>query len=207
MCRAGEGNGCSPDGVTFNQIDLVIIDRRHASDILKIDSRRGPDCDSDYYLVRVKYRQHIAIYRSTGKEKAPRRYNATKLKEKTTAQQYEAELETYQVNWKRESVEGKWNIINNVLQETADEVLGVKDREKRQGWFNEECREIIKKSNEARRKMTERKTRTNVEQLRQKRKEADKLCRRKKRFWEEEWITELEEQHNTQEVRKFYTNI
>ncbi|KAG8236522.1 hypothetical protein J437_LFUL015096 [Ladona fulva] len=103
------------------------------------------------------------------------------FKEKTTAQQYEAELEkkleTKQVNWKREKGEGKWNIIKNVLQETADEVLEVKDREKRQGWFDEECREIIKKRNEARRKMIERRTRTNVEQFRQKKKEADKLCR------------------------------
>ncbi|KAG8228816.1 hypothetical protein J437_LFUL008312 [Ladona fulva] len=157
-------------GITMLQPeDHVIIDRRHASAILKIDSCRGADCDSDHYLVR---------------------YEA----------ELEKKLETKQVNWKRESVEGKWNIIKNVLQETADEVFGVKDREKGQGWFDEECREIIKKRNEARRKVIERRTRTNVEQFRQKRKEADKLCGRKKRVWEEEWYTELEEQHNTQEV-------
>ncbi|KAG8236282.1 hypothetical protein J437_LFUL016062 [Ladona fulva] len=163
----------------------VIIDRIYASDTLKIDSYRRADCDSDHYFVRVKYRQRIAIYRTTGKEKAARRHNASKLNEKTTAQQYEAELEkkleTKQVNCKRESVEGKWNIIKNVLQERADEVLRVKDKAKRQGWFDEEFREIIKKRNEARRKMIERRTRTNIEQFRQKRKEADKLCRRKKR--------------------------
>ncbi|KAG8228054.1 hypothetical protein J437_LFUL007224 [Ladona fulva] len=60
---------------------------------LCIASCRGADCNSDNYLVRVKYRQHVAIYRSTGKEKAPRRYYVSRLKEKTTTQQYESELE------------------------------------------------------------------------------------------------------------------
>ncbi|KAG8234272.1 hypothetical protein J437_LFUL006517 [Ladona fulva] len=145
-----------------------------------------PVTDSLFFKKRGFHqnRDWIQRYRFNGKDKAPKGYNTSKLKEKTTAKQYKSELEkkleTKQVNWKRESVEGKWNIIKNVLQETADEFLGVEDREKRQGWFDEECREIIKKRNDARRKMIEKRTRTNVEQFRQKRKEAEKLCRRKK---------------------------
>jgi hypothetical protein len=37
-----------------------------------------------------------------------------------------------QKNWVRKSVLGKWNVTKNALQETADEALGVKDKEKRQ---------------------------------------------------------------------------
>jgi hypothetical protein len=42
---------CSQHGITFNQIDHVMIDRRHTSDILQIDNCRGANCDSDHYMV------------------------------------------------------------------------------------------------------------------------------------------------------------
>jgi hypothetical protein len=48
-----------PDETTSNQIDHVMIDSRHATDILDVKSCRGADCDSDHYMVKIKYRQRI----------------------------------------------------------------------------------------------------------------------------------------------------
>ena len=70
---------CSPDGVTQNQIDHVLRDRRHDSDILQVVSCRGADSDSDHYLVRIKYRQRIA--RDGRRAKVTSRYDDEKLKE------------------------------------------------------------------------------------------------------------------------------
>ena len=53
----------SPDGIIFNQIGNVLIDRRHGSDVKGIRSCRGADCDCERCMVRVKYKQRIANIR------------------------------------------------------------------------------------------------------------------------------------------------
>jgi endonuclease/exonuclease/phosphatase family metal-dependent hydrolase len=45
----------SPDETTSNQIDHVMIDSRHATDILNVKSCRGADCDSDHYMVKISH--------------------------------------------------------------------------------------------------------------------------------------------------------
>jgi hypothetical protein len=54
-----------PDGMTFDQTDHVLIDRRHGIDVQDIRSLRGADCDTDHYLVLMKHkeREKIKIYK------------------------------------------------------------------------------------------------------------------------------------------------
>jgi hypothetical protein len=44
-----------PDGSTLNQIDHMMIDSRHTTDILDVKSCRGSDCDSDHFMDKIKY--------------------------------------------------------------------------------------------------------------------------------------------------------
>jgi hypothetical protein len=44
----------SPDGLSANQINHVMTDSRHATDIMEVRSCRGADCDSKHYMVKVK---------------------------------------------------------------------------------------------------------------------------------------------------------
>jgi hypothetical protein len=47
-------NWTSPDGITHNQINHVLIEKRRHSNILDVRSFRGADCDTDHYLVGEK---------------------------------------------------------------------------------------------------------------------------------------------------------
>jgi endonuclease/exonuclease/phosphatase family metal-dependent hydrolase len=51
----------SPDGVTNNQIDHVLIDKRRHSNILDVRSFREADCDTDHYLVVANLREGISV--------------------------------------------------------------------------------------------------------------------------------------------------
>ena len=41
----------SPDGITHNQIDHVLVVKRRQSSIISIRSLRGADCNTDNYLM------------------------------------------------------------------------------------------------------------------------------------------------------------
>jgi endonuclease/exonuclease/phosphatase family metal-dependent hydrolase len=51
----------SPDGVTHNQLDHVLIDKRRHSNILEVRFFRGADCDTDHYLLVAKLREKISV--------------------------------------------------------------------------------------------------------------------------------------------------
>jgi endonuclease/exonuclease/phosphatase family metal-dependent hydrolase len=51
----------SPDGVTHNHIDHVLIDKIRHSNTLGVRSFRGADCDTDHYLVVAKLRERISV--------------------------------------------------------------------------------------------------------------------------------------------------
>ena len=49
----------SPDGVTRNQIDHVLINNRYLSCLSHVRSYRGANCDSDHFLVGAAFRARI----------------------------------------------------------------------------------------------------------------------------------------------------
>jgi hypothetical protein len=56
----------SPDGASRNQIDHVMIYKRHSSDTVNVRICRGADCDSSHFLVRIRYKQKLS--RKKGKQ-------------------------------------------------------------------------------------------------------------------------------------------
>lgn len=136
----------SPDGVTYNQIDHVLIDIRHATDVMDVRSFRGANMDSDHYLVGTRLRARICNIR---KEKSgeTKRYNLQALKRDDVREKY-TQFVSNQLGPNMEqspSIEDHWNQCKDVLHRAAETVIKEKPRNKVNDWFDEECKEVTEK--------------------------------------------------------------
>jgi len=82
----------SPDGNSYKQIDHILIDRRCHSSILDVRSFRGPDCDTDYWLVVAKVRERLAVSKQAAQKFDGERCNPRKLNELEVRKQYQIEI-------------------------------------------------------------------------------------------------------------------
>ena len=72
-----KGTWISPDNLTFNQIDHVLVNKRKKKLIQDARTLRGPKCDSDHFLVKVIIKQKLITTRNKFTEKL--RWNTSNL--------------------------------------------------------------------------------------------------------------------------------
>jgi len=137
----------SPGTDVVNQIDHVVINKRHASSVRDIRSYHGPSCDSDHSLVKVTLRERLShALRKQGRKR--KRWYIDKLKNKENLNLYQQKI-----NEKLEDIDGtqyvqiEWNKIKNAIVEAAKETLGEKKGKRNEEWFDEECRLAIQDKN------------------------------------------------------------
>ena len=101
-----KGSWTSPDGKTVNQIDHVLIDVHHKSDLEDVRTYRGANMDSDHFLIIAKLQSRINSHYRHQQRNKMKRYNVEKLKDPEIVNQYIAALnncvtggETNTSNW------------------------------------------------------------------------------------------------------------
>uniref|UniRef100_A0A8D9AN49 Craniofacial development protein 2 n=1 Tax=Cacopsylla melanoneura TaxID=428564 RepID=A0A8D9AN49_9HEMI len=198
-----------------NQIDHVLVSTRHYTSITDIRSCRGPNCDSDHFLVKAKIREVLSTVPRKNKTKTIK-WNTDVLKnDPIQTSNYrnalrnkmaESTINTSQ-NSDHVDVDKMWEAAKSIIMNAANEQIGQKEWQRNQEWFDEECKQILETKNTARKKMLNRDTRHNREQYRKLRLESKKLMKRKKREALKEKIIEIDELSKENEQRKFYAAV
>jgi hypothetical protein len=168
---------------------------------------RGPNIDSDHFLVKTIFNQKLpAVYKI--KPTLINMWNKLNLHDPTKLKQYRKILheKLSHVN-KKQGINNDWNRIKTAITETASAIFQIQGKPTRNEWWDDECRQAIRENNNARIKALQSKTRASHEVYREKMKMANKMCRIKKKKWLNDKIMRIEENHKKNEKRKFFEGI
>lgn len=199
----------SPDSLTMNQIDHVLVTSRHVKNILDIKSCRGANMDSDHYMVRIKIACRISLKNQRTKGKVSEKWQLSDLKNKKTLSDYQEQLQKYlQTKPHNEvDVENMWQNVKDSIISAAEIVVNKQTTSNKKKWFDDECKLAVAKKNTARIKLLQRNTRSTANDYNNLKKAAYKLCRKKKRQYFKDKLEVMEEAQQRRDVKNFYSGI
>ncbi|GFT63881.1 uncharacterized protein TNCV_4954181 [Trichonephila clavipes] len=173
----------SPDGQTHNQIDHVLIDRRHRNNIMDVRSYRGANVDTDYILVRSKVRFRLCKNFFRKRENGNYKPDTSKLMEKNILKEYKLKLSAGIISeLDSSSNDFNWKSVKEIILKSANETVPGLERRARNEWYDEDCRKATEMKNNACLQLLQKHcTRTHEEKYRELRKAEKKLLRRKKK--------------------------
>ncbi|XP_058832921.1 craniofacial development protein 2-like [Topomyia yanbarensis] len=141
----------SPDQVTKNQIDHVLIDGRFFSDITNVRTYRSANIDSDHHLVAVCLRSKLSTVHSSRRSRTPR-LNIERLQDGRVAQEYAQQLEVALPTEEQLGavvLEDGWRDIRSAIGSTAATALGTVGPDRRSDWYDGECEQLVEEKNAA----------------------------------------------------------
>lgn len=138
----------SPDGVTVNQIDHILINSKWRSSMRDVRTYRGADVASDHHLVatKIKLKLRKAIKKIDGEQ--GRRFNIIKLKDPQTKKAFVLSLKnrfpilTEFAETEEIDVEETWKDIKSTFCKAAEEVIGYTNK-KRKEWISDKTWKTI----------------------------------------------------------------
>jgi len=157
-----KGTWISPDTLTLNEIDHVLVSNNKKQMIQNVRTLRGPNCDSDHFLVKIIFKQKLI---TTQKEFVNKlRWNTSNLKPPEKLGAYNKRLNDRLENQEEiQNVEEDWQNIKTAILEAANETIQTQTRITYNEWWDEECKEVINEKNIGRKKCLQRRTRATQE--------------------------------------------
>jgi exonuclease III/ribosomal protein S28E/S33 len=187
------------------QIDHVLVDGRHASDVLNVRTYKATNIDiehhdSDHYLLGVKIRARVS---NMGRSKATRcqRFDVAKLGSSEVKDAFNQKLDEELTSW--DVGELSWRQCREIVTKAAEECLG-RVVPTKNPWFDDECQQAVQRVIDARKRII---TRASQGEVRRLQREKKKLLRQKKREHEHRVIAEIEEMQSANESRKYFMAI
>jgi len=117
-----------------------LICKRRASTIQDVRTLRGPNCDSDHFLVRAIIKQKITT--NYEKRKQKQSWDTNRLNSQEIVHKYQENIETQIDKTEvRADINEEWTNIKTIIVNSAKEIIGIQKKE-RNDWFDDECREI-----------------------------------------------------------------
>ncbi|GFX54728.1 uncharacterized protein TNCV_2822491 [Trichonephila clavipes] len=132
----------SPDGQTHNQIDHVLIDRRHRNNIMDVRIYRGANVDTDHILVRSKARFRLCKNFFRKRENGNYKPDTSKLMEKNILKEHKLKLSAGIIS----ELDSSGNDFN---WKSANETVPGLERRARNEWYDEDCRKATEMKNKA----------------------------------------------------------
>jgi hypothetical protein len=141
------------DGVTHNQIDHVLIDKRRHSNILVVRSFIGADCDTDHCLVVAKLRERISVSKRARQNSDLERFDLKKLSDVEVKEKYQVEISNRSAALEKldegVDINSAWEGIRDNIKKSAKENLGYHRLKFNKLWFDDEYLKLIDQRKQA----------------------------------------------------------
>ncbi|XP_046686856.1 craniofacial development protein 2-like [Homalodisca vitripennis] len=166
----------SPDRKTENQIDHICIDKSWRKSLLDVRNKRGADAGTDHHLI-IGVTQLKISSTAVKLQCAQRKWDLVKLKDESKKVQFSMQLKNrfqalrvddiddealHERENPSEKIEKKWKNFKEIFQDTAEEVLGYRNKN-RPDWISEETWEAIQNRKQAKHILNQCRTRDQKE--------------------------------------------
>jgi hypothetical protein len=199
----------SPDGVTHNQIDHVLIDERRLSNMLDVRSFRGADVDTDHYLLVVKLRERISVSKRVRQNSDLERFVLKRLDDVEVKDKYQVEISNRfaALECLDERFNNAWESIRENIKTSAKDNLGYQKLKHNKPWFDDECSKLTDQRKQDELQWLQNPNQINGHNLKNLRSESSRTFRNKKREYLKGKIIELVINNKNKKIRDLYRGI
>jgi len=188
------------------QIDHMLTKTKNSKDLHDVRSYRGANGDSDHFLVIAKCKIKKG---ALGTKKAKyKRWKLGEFEVEDVRRKYLNEIEqTLQEGNEENSIEEEWKSIKEGVVNAAAKTIGYESKKILKTWFDSECEQLIGDKKQARLKWLNKGKPEDRENYKEKRKQANKIFKKKKSEWIEKMMTEIEVENQRNNTRPLYNYL